>query len=193
MNLTTRRKPEHAIDSIYTERWSPRAFSTQKVEQEKLNSIFEAARWAPSAANWQPWRFVYTQTPEEQAKLLSVLNEGNQEWCQNVPVFVAVISKTTRNEQGDPNLFHAFDTGTAWGFLALEAHRQGLITHGMGGFDREKTKQLLEIPKEYEVQAIIAVGYHDPDAPLSEQNQKREQPSERNSIDSFVFAGKFQG
>lgn len=186
------RKADHAIDPVYLERWSPRAFSTRPVEEEKLNSIFEAARWAPSANNLQPWRFIVGQTEEERKAFLSVLFEGNVAWCERVPVFVAVVSKTTVNEEGDKNPFYSFDTGAAWGFLALEAYRQGLITHGMGGFDREKAREVLNIPDEYDIEAIIAVGYHDPEAPLPEQLQEREKPSARKPIEEFVFKGSFK-
>lgn len=192
LDTTTMRKAEHQIDPIHLKRWSSRAFSSKPVEDTKLHSIFEAARWAPSAANWQPAHFVYAQKQEDLAKFHSFINENNVEWCQAAPVLVAVISKLTRNEEGDANPFHAFDTGTAWGYLSLEAARQGLLTHGMGGFDRGKAKEVLDIPEEYEVQAVIAVGYHDPDAPLSERNKAREIPSNRRPLSEFLFEGSFK-
>ncbi|MEI3605533.1 nitroreductase family protein [Pseudogracilibacillus sp. SE30717A] len=192
MDISTFRQANHTIDSIYLNRWSPRGFSNREVEEEKIYSIFEAARWAPSAANWQPWRFVYAQTEEDRNKFLSFIYEGNIEWCKNAPVLVAIISKTTRNEEGAPNVTHAFDTGAAWGYLSLEASRQGLITHGMGGFDRVKAKEVLNIPEEYEVQALFALGYHDPDAKLSDQHREREVPSGRNPVSSFLFEGTFK-
>ncbi len=192
MATNNKRQADYPIDPVYIERWSPRAFSTKEVEKEKLHSIFEAARWAPSAANWQPWHFIYATKEEDKEKFLSFIFEGNVEWCHRAPVLLAVVSKTTRNEEGDPNHFHAFDTGTAWGYLTLEATRQGLITHGMGGFDGEKAKEVLGLPDEYEVQAVVAIGYHDPDAPLSEKNKEREVPSDRRPQSEFVFEGKFQ-
>ncbi|MEI3611576.1 nitroreductase family protein [Pseudogracilibacillus sp. SO30301A] len=192
MEIEKYRQADHNINPIYLKRWSSRAFSKKSVEQEKLNSIFEAARWAPSAANWQPWRFVYAQTEADRGNFLSFINENNVVWCKNAPVLVAIISKTTRNEEGDPNITHAFDTGTAWGYLTLEATRQGLITHGMGGFDRKKAKEVLQVPEEYEVQAIFALGYYDPNVELPEHLEKREKPSDRNPIDTFVFQGEFK-
>lgn len=192
MNEVNNRKMEHPIDPIYLQRWSPRAFSTKPIAKEKLNAIFEAARWAPSAANFQPWRFVIVEKKEDKDKFLSFVNETNVEWCKHAPVLVAIISKTTRNEAGDLNITHAFDTGAAWAYLTLEATRQGLITHGMGGFDRQKAKKVLQIPEEYDVQAITAIGYHDPNAELlPEKFKDREVPSTRNSIEDFVFEGKF--
>ncbi|MBO1005541.1 nitroreductase family protein [Pseudogracilibacillus auburnensis] len=191
MNIEEYRTADYPIDPIYIKRWSPRSFSTKEVEQEKLNSLFEAARWAPSAANWQPWRFIFAKSNEDRKKFLSFLYEGNVEWCKNAPAFVAIASKTTRNEAGDPNIAHTFDTGTAWGYLSLEANRQGLITHGMGGFDRGKAKEVLHIPDEYDIHAIIAIGYHNPQGELSEKNKEREIPSNRHPIEKFVFEGKF--
>ena len=191
MTVQTKRKAAYAIDEAYINRWSPRAFSTKEVEEEKLNAIFEAARWAPSAANWQPWNYIVARKEEDRATFLSFINENNVEWCKRAPVLVLAISKKTRNEEGDPNPWHAFDAGTAWGYLSLEAFRQGLITHGMGGFDKEKARELLEVPAEYDINAVVAVGYHDPTTLLSERNQQREVPSDRKPIESFVFEGKF--
>src|SRR5690625_2942130 len=194
MNVVNNRKMEYPIDPVYLQRWSPRAFSTKPVPKEKLNAIFEAARWAPSAANFQPWSFVVVEKKEDKEKFLSFVNETNVEWCQFAPVLVAIISKRTRNEAGDLNITHAFDTGTAWGYLTLEAARQGLITHGMGGFDRLKAKKVLHILEEYDVKAITAIGYHDKEAKLlPEKFKEREIPSTRNFIEDFVFAGKFNG
>ena len=191
MTVQTKRKAAYAIDEAYINRWSPRAFSTKEVEEEKLNAIFEAARWAPSAANWQPWNYIVARKEEDRATFLSFINENNVEWCKRTPVLVLAISKKTRNEEGDPNPWHAFDAGTAWGYLSLEAYRQGLITHGMGGFDKEKARELLEVPAEYDINAVVAVGYHDPTTLLSDRNQQREVPSDRKPIESFVFEGKF--
>src|SRR5690625_2675964 len=191
MDISKYRQADYNINPIYIERWSPRAFSRKEVEDEKLFSVFEAARWAPSAANWQPWRFVYAKTEKDLNKFYSFIHEGNIEWCKNAPVLFAVASKTTRNEKGDRNPTHAFDTGTAWGYLTLEAKRQSLIKHGMGGFDRKKAKEVLQLPEEYEVQALAAIGYHDPDVELSERNREREKPSNRKPINEIVFEEKF--
>ncbi len=183
---------DHDINPIYLQRWSPRAFSKNRVEREKLHAIFEAARWAPSAANLQPWRFIFVESKQDKKRFLSFVNEINVEWCQHAPVLMAMVSKTTRNDQGAKNITHAFDTGTAWGYLTLEATRQGLITHGMGGFDRIKAKEVLSIPEEYDVQAIAAIGYHHHSTEnLSENNKKREFPSNRKKINEFVFEGSF--
>src|SRR5699024_3706942 len=185
------REAHYQIDSIYTERWSPRAFSNKPIEDEKINSVLEAARWAPSAANWQPWRFIVAKTKEDRERFLSFNNENNVEWCKEAPVLGVSASKKTRNEEGAPNLFHAFDTGTAWGYLTLEAYRQGLITHGMGGFNPESAREELQIPDEYDIQAVFAMGYHDPEASLSERNRQREIPSGRIPMKELMSEGYF--
>lgn len=191
MNRHNTREINHSIDPVYKNRWSPRAFSDKPVEDEKINCVFEAARWAPSAANWQPWRFIVARTPEERERFLGFINENNVEWCKRAPVLVAIISKKVRNEEGDPNPFHAFDTGTAWGYLTLEAARQGLITHGMGGFDPDGARKELSIPEDYDIQAVFAMGYYDENAPLSERNRGREIPSERIPMKEIIFDGVF--
>lgn len=189
MNVINTRKANHEIDPLYIKRWSPRAFSEKPVETEKLNRIFEAARWAPSAANRQPWRFIIAKTAEDRKRFLGFINKSNVEWCHRAPVLMVVASKKVYNDAGDPNYFHTFDTGTAWGYLSLEAARQGLIAHGMGGFNPESAKVELNISDEYDVQAVVAIGYHDPNAELSERNRSREVPSDRIPIEQFVFEG----
>jgi len=192
MNTNNKREAHYAIDPIYINRWSPRAFSDKPIEEDKLNSVFEAARWAPSAANWQPWRFIIARTSKDREKFLSFINDNNVEWCKRAPVLVTIISRKVRNEEGDPNAFHSFDTGTAWGYLTLEAARQGLITHGMGGFSKEGARNELGIPDEYNIEAVFAMGYYDKNAPLSVRNKEREIPSERRSVKEIIYDGYFQ-
>ncbi|MCG3419681.1 nitroreductase family protein [Oceanobacillus jordanicus] len=186
------RKTRYDIDPIYIKRWSPRSFSNQKVSEEVLSSVFEAARWAPSAANVQPWRFVFASSEQDKETFLSFINEGNVIWCKNAPVLIAVISKMEEERFGGNNPAHAFDTGTAWGFLSLEAARKGLITHAMGGFNKEKAKEALSIPDGYQVHAIVALGYQGEKSSLEEAYQKREVPSPRNEVETFVSEGVFR-
>lgn len=185
-----KRKAAYPIDDLYIDRWSPRAFADKEVDQDTLFSLFEAARWAPSAANMQPWRFVYAQSSPDRDQFLSFINDGNTIWCKHAPVLIAVIAHTRWSEdREDINPTHAFDTGTAWGFLALEARRKGLITHGMGGFDRKKAAEVLQVPDGHTVLAIIAVGYHGEKSSLSEALQQREKPSDRKPVEAFVHEG----
>lgn len=189
---TQNRKADYPIDDLYLERWSSRAFSNETVDEDLLFSLFEAARWAPSAANIQPWRFVYAQTEEDRERFLTFINDGNVTWCKEAPVLVAVIAHMHFDEEtSDVNPTHAFDAGTAWGYLSLEATRKGLLTHGMGGFDRIKAKEVLGVPDGYAVLALIAIGYQGDKETLPEALKKREVPSDRNKIDAFVYEGVF--
>lgn len=185
------REAAYEIDPIYLQRWSPRSFLEKDVPMDVLHSLFEAARWAPSAGNIQPWRFVFATSEEDRNKFLSFIHESNVVWCKKAPVLIAVISKIEGNRPGSINRTHAFDTGTAWGFLALEAYRKGLVTHGMGGFDREKAKTILNIPDNYEIHAIVAVGYQGEVEALPESYQEREKPSGRKPIAEFITEGSF--
>lgn len=185
------RTTEYDIDPIYLERWSPRSFLDKNVPEKILYSLFEAARWAPSAANVQPWRFIIARSEEDRGQFLSFINKGNVIWCSKAPVLVAIVSKTTWGDDEDVNPTHAFDTGAAWAFLALEATRQGLHTHPMGGFDRVKAKEVLNIPNEYDVQAIVAIGYMGPKENLTESLQEREKPSSRKNLSDITSEGSF--
>lgn len=190
-NIEKYRKADYEIDSIYIKRWSPRAFSDKKVTEEVLFSLFEAARWAPSAANIQPWHFIFARSEKDRKKFLSFINDGNVIWCDKAPVLVAVISKET-TESGRMNSSHAFDTGTAWGYLSLEAARKGLIAHAMGGFDHQKAKEVLQLPDNYTVHAMIAIGYQGSKDMLAEQLKEREKPSTRKKINEFISEGSFK-
>src|SRR5690606_9331030 len=115
---------------------------------------------------------------------------SNRIWCEKAPVLTLIISHTlTKKEK--PNRTHAFDTGTAWGYLALEAARKGLIAHAMAGFKPEKARELLHIPEEYDIHAVVAIGYRGDKDALPEKLQEREQPSMRRSIEESLYEGKF--
>ena len=153
MTHPTGRTADHAIDPIYLDRWSPRAFTGEAMPQETLLSLFEAARWAPSAANGQPWRFVYGHRGTEAfERIYNTLDEGNRRWADKAAVLAVIISQTHRaNAAGEmrPAYTHAFDTGAAWAYLALEATRAGYHSHGMGGIDREKGKRSPRRTREF--------------------------------------------
>ncbi|GAA0589067.1 nitroreductase family protein [Virgibacillus siamensis] len=186
------RAAAHDIDPIYINRWSPRSFLNKEVPEDVLQSVFEAARWAPSAANIQPWRFIIARKPEDRGRFHSFIYDGNVAWCEKAPVLAAVVSKTDAEFTGGHNPSHGFDTGAAWGYLALEAARKGLSTHAMGGFDKEKAKAVLGIPDNYVVHAIVAIGYQGDKAALQEQFRDREKPSDRNEKGSFISEGLFK-
>jgi nitroreductase len=188
--IEAHRQPDHEIHPQFLTRWSPRAFKDQEVPDDVLHSVFEAARWAPSGSNLQPWRYIIAHTPEQRSRFLEFISPFNVEWCQKAPV-LAVVASHSKAANGNHNGSHAFDAGTSWGFLALEASNQGLITHAMGGFDKAKAREILHVPDEYELHAVIAIGYRGPKESLSERNLNREFPSDRNPVSDMVFEGDF--
>ncbi len=152
------RQTDRDIDPMYLNRWSPRSFADKDVPEDVLLTILEAARWSPSGGNMQPSRYIVARTPEDRAKFHTFINEGNREWCEKAPVLLVLISnKLTGN--GNFYRSHSFDAGTSWGYLALEAARQGLFAHAMGGFDTELARNTLNVPEDYEINIVIALGY----------------------------------
>ncbi|WP_085522958.1 nitroreductase family protein [Tuberibacillus sp. Marseille-P3662] len=189
-DVTDIREPQYNIDDIFYNRWSPRSFSEEEVPNDVLLSLFEAARWAPSAANFQPWHFIIARAQEDREKFYPFIFDGNRDWCERAPVLAVILSKTTTDN--GHNRSHAFDTGAAWAHLALQAFNKGLITHAMGGFNPDKAREVLNIPDDYDIQCVVAIGYRGEKALLSEKDQNREKPSFRHSIDEFLFEGDFQ-
>lgn len=188
------RSVDAPVEDLLVGRWSPRAMSGEPIDQAEFLRLLEAARWAPSASNMQPWRFVYAHrgTPAWQP-LFDLLKPGNQEWAHKAGVLVVVLSKTTSDRDGSPWATHAFDAGAAWENFALQGTAQGLVIHGMGGFDRERARTAARVPDEYAVLAMIAVGRPgDPDD-LPERQRRREKPSDRRPVREFAFEGVFGG
>jgi nitroreductase len=196
MSEVNPRVADYPIDRQFIERWSPRAFTGEAVPEFDLRTMFEAARWAPSSSNRQPWRFLYALagTPDFD-KFLALLNESNRVWAKNAGALVIVISKTTQPVPGTdkviPSRTHSFDTGAAWGYLALEAMRLGWATHGMAGFDVARTIVDLKIPDDYRPEAVIAIGRRGDKSLLPEYLREREIPNSRHPQKHFVFAGGF--
>lgn len=184
------RTTKYDVDDMFTNRWSPRAFSEEEVPQDTLLSLFEAAHWAPSAFNFQPWRFIIAQTAEERKVFYSFIKEFNLTWCEKAPVMSLILSKT--NNDGKPVESHSFDTGAAWGFLALQANKKGLVTHPMTGFDFDKARELLNIPEDYKIEALVAIGYQGDKDTLPEMLQQREEPNNRQPLETLIFNGKFE-
>ena len=192
------RTADHDIDPIFLHRWSPRAFTAEPMPDEILHSIFEAARWAPSAFNLQPWRFVYARrdTPDWE-RLLGVLIEYNQAWVRGASALAFVISDRFRRPAGGepvPLYSHSFDAGAAWACLALQAHHLGWAAHGMTGFDPVKAYEVLEVPEaDYRIEAAIALGRPADKSVLPEAYQARETPSGRDAMEGKLFEGRFRG
>lgn len=186
------RKPEYGIHPLILNRWSPRSMTGESMSDQELMPLFEAARWAPSSYNNQPWRFVYARrdTPHWQT-FLNLLVEFNQQWAKNAAVLVVVISHNNFGHNNQPSHTHSFDTGAAWENLALEGSGRGLVVHGMEGFDYNKARQVLNIPQDCTIEAMIAIGKRAPKTALPEPMQEREVPSQRKPLRSIMMEGKF--
>lgn len=197
MTATDNRKADHPIDALFLERWSPRAFTDEEIEARDLLSFFEAARWAPSASNRQPWRFVYARRGTENFPvLLRILDDGNQRWAKNAAALIIVISKTHNQAQDGemrPAYTHAFDTGSAWYSLALQASLKGWHSHGMAGIDRDEAMRVLNVPAYHRVEAAIAIGRLADPSTLPDDLRAREVPSQRKPVSEFAFEGHFRG
>lgn len=197
MTHPTGRIADHAIAPVFLDRWSPRAFTGEAMPQETLLSLFEAARWAPSAGNSQPWRFVYGHRGTEAFEAIyDTLDEGNRRWTDKASVLAVILSQTHRRSSAGemrPAYTHAFDTGAAWASLALQAIHAGYHAHGMGGIDREKAIEVLGVPEGFRVEAGLAIGKIAPKETLPEDLMKREVPSGRKKVEEFAFEGRFEG
>ena len=177
-------------------RWSPRAFRDDPVEPEKLGSLLEAARWAPSSFNEQPWRFlvaVRRDDPEAFEKLSSCLLEGNRSWAGRAPVLLLTVAKTYFGDDPTRKNRHAWhDVGLATAQMVLQAAALGLSTHLMAGFDRDRARELLAIPDGYEPVAVMAVGYRgDPETLPPDLRERETAPRARKPLEEIAFGGRF--
>lgn len=188
-----KRIAEHIILDLILNRWSPRAMSGEIIKDEELMSLFEAARWAPSSFDNQPWRFVYAKKDSKHwDTFFNLLVDFNKEWCKNAAVLMVVASANNFALNNKPSRTHSFDTGAAWENLALQGYAQGLVVHGMEGFDYDRAKTVLNIPADHTVEAMIAVGKPGPLNVLPEALQKKEELSDRKKVEEFVFEGEFK-
>lgn len=187
------RKPKQEINELFWQRYSPRALSGELIEEEDFMKIMEAARWAPSSYNEQPWRFVYAKRKTELFdQFFEFLFEGNKIWAQRSSHLLILTSKKTFTKNGKDNVVHAFDTGAAWENLALQASELGYVAHGIGGFDKERVRKELKIDPEYEVHAMIALGKHGDIKELPENLHEGEKPNTRKEIDEILSEGYFK-
>ena len=196
--MTTRnsRKADRPIDPIFLDRWSPRGFTESEISQVELETLFEAARWAPSAYNSQPWRFIYARrNGKGWDTLLGLLNPFNQSWAQRAAALVFVVSKTTMQPPGGaapvPSHSHSFDAGAAWANLALQASRSGWAAHGMTGVDFTRATTELNVPEGYRVEVAVAIGRPGDADKLPEALAARDVPSPRNPIAELAFEATF--
>lgn len=182
------------ILDLLTKRWSPVHFDKQPLTAEQIASLFEAARWAPSAFNEQPWLYVYASSDdgEKREALESLLVEGNA-WAKKAGLLILSFAKKTFARNGKENAYALHDTGAASLQLVLQATSMGLITHQMSGFDHEKANALLQVPAEYMPGSMIAIGHMGDPATISPEEKKREDaPRLRNPIHKFVFHGQYK-
>lgn len=191
------RQADHPIDPLFLERWSPRAFDGSDLPDQDLAAVFEAARWAPSAFNSQPWRFLYAKRGDENwARFLSLLIPWNQSWAVSASVLVYILSDSlpfTDKKTGAPatSHTHSFDAGAAWASLALQATRMGYHAHGMSGIQHDLVRVELAIPDRYRLEAACVIGRIGDPATLDDKLRAREFPSGRKPQSELVFAGNF--
>jgi len=187
------RKSDYPINPLILNRWSPRSMTGESMTEEELLPLFEAARWAPSCYNNQPWIFIYAHrdTPEWKP-LFDLMVEFNQSWTKNAAVLLVIISKKTYYKNGKPAQTHSYDTGAAWMALALEGSSRGYVVHGMQGFDYDKAQKTLQIPDDYQVEAMAAIGKRAPKEKLPPELQTQEVPSPRRPVQQIIMIGKFE-
>jgi nitroreductase len=182
------------VHELIRERWSPRAFADKPVLQDVLRSIFEAARWAPSSFNEQPWAYIVATRDDKEdfEKMLSVLVDFNVQWAKSAPVLALAVAKLAFANNNAPNRNAQYDTGAATALLSVEATARGLAVHQMAGFDAEKARQVFGIPKGREAIAALAIGYPGDPASLPGPLKDREMaPRTRKPIAEFVMAGQW--
>jgi len=186
-------RTQQPVHELIATRWSPRAFSGREVTAEQIVALLEAARWAPSSYNEQPWRFIVARKSdkEDYAKLLGSLMELNQLWARQAPVLLLTLAKKTYTQTGAPNSYALHDAGIALGHLAVQATAMGLSLHIMGGFDRAAARQAFAIPDDYELGAAVAIGYAGAPDTLPERFQTAETaPRSRRPLAELVLAGQ---
>ncbi|RAK64516.1 nitroreductase family protein [Hymenobacter edaphi] len=180
----------YPVVDLIKHRWSPRAFTAQPLNDDDLRTLFEAAAWAPSAMNEQPWRFIYAHREQTEAfqKLWDCLLPGNQPWAQHAAVLVVVLARKTMGANNAPNRHYLHDTGLATANLLLQAASMGIHGHVMGGFDLAKTQQALHLPADLEPATFLALGYVGEAEQLEEPFRSRElAPRSRKPLSEFVF------
>jgi len=174
------RIPDWDIDSMFTDRWSPRALASDPLSDREIQTLFEAARWAPSCYNEQPWLFVYATEPNQRAKLASCLVAKNQAWAGRAPLLMFILARRNFQKTGKENRHAPYDAGAAWMALALQARKLGLYAHAMAGFNPEKAYEALGASREeYLVMAAIAVGRKTEDSGLPDDLRAMENPNSR--------------
>ena len=197
--LATRRVPNFPVDTLFLHRWSPRAYMPEPIPESQLMTVLEAARWAPSCFNSQPWRFLYARrdTPDW-AKFVGLLTPDNRSWAGNASALVFVVSNTlmpnpdaSSDQQWVPSYTHSFDAGAAWAQLGLQSTLAGLRAHAIIGIDMERARQELNVPAHFHIEAAVAIGRQAPIETLDDKLQQKEYPSVREPLSVIALEGGF--
>lgn len=195
LDLPNGRKPDHPVDPQFPSRWSPRSFADRALTEAEVMSLLEAARWAPSASNHQPWRLVWALRGQEAfARIHACLTGNNLVWTANAAALIVMASKdTVTNREGAEvaNRTAGFDTGAAWMSLALQAQTMGLFAHAMGGFDKDRLAAAIQLPEGHTLHCVVAVGEQGRAEALPEDLAAREKPSGRKSVGEIAVHGRF--
>ena len=191
LNETKKAPRVSGVLPVFHERWSPRSFAERDVSRETLAKVFEAARWAASSANEQPWRFIVgLRGTETYKKIFESLMPGNQKWAGLAPVLMIGTALKNFSAKGTPNPFALYDLGAAASYMSLQAAALGLAAHQMAGYDPDKARKLLGVPDDYLAGSAIAMGYQDEPEKLGDAGliQREIAPRERKALGEFVFA-----
>jgi nitroreductase len=183
---------ESPIHNLIRERWSPRAFADKSIPADVLRSLFEAARWAPSSNNEQPWAYLVAtkEDTENYVKTLGVLVEFNANWAKNAPVLALGVAKLTFSKNSTPNRNASYDLGAATALLSVEATARGLFVHQMAGFDPQKSREVFAIPSNWDAFAALAIGFPGSSESLPPSLKDRElAPRVRKPLREFVMTG----
>jgi nitroreductase len=182
---------EAPLHPVVSERWSPRAFSDKSVSPHVLKSLFEAARWAPSSSNLQPWAYIVATKEDKENfdKILSTMVEFNQGWAKHAPVLAISVAQI-KTKEGKPNTLAFHDVGSASAQLSFQAVADGLYVHQMAGFDANKAREVFHIPDDWQAVATIAIGYPGDPNSLPDKLKERElAPRTRKALADFVMTG----
>lgn len=194
--MSSTRKSAFDIDSLFLERWSPRAFSGEKIPQEELLAGLEAARWSPSGGNTQPWRFIYSLNGSATWPMFTeFLMEGNRNWAKNASALLILLSKKdfiSNGGQIQESSSYSLDAGSAWMSFALEMRKRGWFTHGMAGIFKDKIQRDFEVPGNYQIEIMIAVGKLGDVKTLAPALQAREVMNDRQPLEFIAQEGKFK-
>ena len=193
--MTLNRVTDTALDPLFLNRWSPRAFDGSVMPADDLRTILDAGRWAPSSFNYQPWRFLYATRDDAAnwARFLDLLIPFNAIWAKEASVLLFILSETTMGSPDKPSHSHSFDAGAAWSAVALQSTLIGYHAHGMVGIDMDKTRRELGVPDGFRIEAAVAIGRMGDPASLPEKLQAREEPSNRKPLEEIAYSGNFRG